>query len=107
MILGINGVMLVTNMWIERAGDEIRIEIAKTATLNPKNGTVAVFHDTKLFEGTFENSGDSEGQSRGPVLIVKGAQKTLRYGVNNADEGGDWVSVSLVCTNISVGRSAL
>lgn len=107
MILGINGIMSVTNMWVERAGGEIRIEITVTATLNPNNGTVAVFHDTKLFEGTSENSGDLDGQGTGSVQILKGAQKTLRYGVNNTDEGGDWVSISLVCTNSSVGRSVL
>jgi hypothetical protein len=62
---------------------------------------------TQLFEGTSENSGDLHGQGTGSIQILKGTQKTLIYGVNNTDEGGDWVFVSLICTMSSVGKSML
>jgi hypothetical protein len=107
MILGVDGVMSRNHVWIERAGGEIRIEVSVTATLNPNNGTVTVFHDTKLYEGASENSGDIDGQGSGSTQVVLGGQQTMRYGVNNTDEGGDWVTVSLVCTNSSIGRSML
>jgi len=102
MVLGVNGIMSNTYNWIEGAGGEIRIEVFVNATLNPNNGVVTVTHDTKLFEGTSENTGDLDGTGNGSVKVLKGSQNVIRYIVNNTDEGGDWVTVSLSCTNSRV-----
>jgi len=99
MVLGVDGALTGTYTWVEKAGGEIRVEVLVTATLNPATGVVAIEHDTKLFEGTSETTSDLDGRGRGSVQVPRGEQKVLGYTVNNTDEGGDYASVTLTCTN--------
>jgi hypothetical protein len=99
MVLGVNGIMANTYDWVERAGGEIRIEVLVTAMLNPSNGVVTITHNTMLFEGTSTKTGDLDGTGNGSVQVPRGGQQVINYTVNNTNEGGDWVKVSLTCTN--------
>lgn len=83
---------------IGKAGGEMRVELAATASVRPDGG-VRISIEAKLFEGTSEETGDLDGTNAVVQLVPAGAIVQIPLRVNNDDEGGDFADISLTISN--------
>jgi hypothetical protein len=81
-----------------KVGGELRVELRLDASLSA-NGDAIIEGDTKLFEGTSEESNDLDGEKQFTVLVPAGAAERKEFTIRNEDEGGDFAEVKLNFTN--------
>lgn len=85
---------------IGKAGGEVRVEL--TANAAPRmDGSIRVFIDLKLYEGTSEESSDLDGTKSQAIVVPFDQVLQIPLRVNNDDEGGDFADISLVLSNFA------
>lgn len=80
---------------------EIRAVLDTTGYVS-STGTVRITGKLKLYEGVCESwvcNNDLDGVGIVDVSVAYGASKAYTLKVNNTDEGGDWIYLSVTFTN--------
>lgn len=83
---------------IGKCGGEVRVELHVTAGVRA-DGAARVAIETKLFEGTSEESTDLDGQSTINRVVPPGKIVQVPFRINNDDEGGDFADLVLSISN--------
>lgn len=85
---------------IGKAGGEVRVEL--TANAAPRvDGSMRIFVDLKLYEGTSEESNDLDGTKTQEIIVPADQVLQIPLRINNDDEGGDFADISLVLSNFA------
>lgn len=101
-ILSAQGIAQTVMDFEVRMGGEIRVEFHVTASLIDTNGNAMIDGEVKLYEGASENTDDLDGVRQFQLYIPMGATINHFVRVNNDDEGGDYATIAMNISNVSV-----